>query len=321
MMNLEKFNFQPSPITDFMQTAMIDIGENIELCVEIGGNPNHPPILLIMGLGSQLTFWPDEVLKGLIDAGFFVVRFDNRDIGLSSKIARPYPRVPINNVKMMLRMQVGLTNRHYPVAYNLFDMTEDTRRLIDKLGLKNVYVIGASMGGMIAQILASRYPEKVQTLGLLFTSNNRALLPPAKPKQFQTFISHPKSKEMKDIVDYGVWVMQLIGSPNHIDIEEATRMVQMRFERSYHPRGSLQQMQAILATGSLLEFDKTIQQPTIILHGDKDGLVPPTHGRAVAKAIVNSEFHLIKGMGHDVPKAFHPQVLDYFIKHYQKNWG
>lgn len=318
-MNLETFNFQPSPISDFMQTAMIDIGEGIELCVEVGGNPNNPPILLIMGLGSQLVFWPDDFVKGLIQAGFFVVRFDNRDIGLSSKIARPYPRVAINNFKMMLRMQMGLPNHHYPVAYNLFDMTEDTRRLIDKLGLQNVYVIGASMGGMIAQILASRYPDRVKTLGLLFTTNNRALLPPAKPKQFQTLISHPKTKEMSDIVAYGTWVMQRIGSPNHVDLEEATRLVKLRFERSYHPRGSLQQLQAILATGSLLEYDKNIQQPTIILHGAKDGLLPPAHGKAVAKAIANSEFHLISGMGHDLAKAFQPQLLDYFISHYQRN--
>lgn len=318
-MNLEAFNFQPSPISDFMQTAMIDIGEGIELCVEVGGNPDNPPILLIMGLGSQLVFWPDNFIKGLIDAGFFVVRFDNRDIGLSSKIARPSPRVSINNVKMLLRMQMGLTNRHYPVAYNLFDMTEDCRRLIDKLGLKNVYVIGASMGGMIAQILASRYPDRVKTLGLLFTSNNRALLPLAKPKQFQTLISHPKTKERADVIAYGIWVMQRIGSPNYIDLNEVSRLAQLRFERSYHPRGSLQQMQAILATGSLLEVDKHIHQPTIILHGEKDGLLPPAHGRAVAKAIANSEFHLIYGMGHDLATAFHPQLLHHFISHYQKH--
>jgi glycosyltransferase involved in cell wall biosynthesis len=131
LINLAKFNFEPSVITDFMQSAIIDIGDELQLCVEVGGNPDHPPLLLIMGLGSQLVFWPDSFVKGLIDAGFFVIRFDNRDIGLSSKIARPFPRFPINNVKMMLRMQVGLTNRHFPVAYNLFDMVEDTRRLLE----------------------------------------------------------------------------------------------------------------------------------------------------------------------------------------------
>lgn len=318
-MDLAKFNFEPSVITDFMQSAIIDIGDELQLCVEVGGNPDHPPLLLIMGLGSQLVFWPDSFVKGLIDAGFFVIRFDNRDIGLSSKIARPFPRFPINNVKMMLRMQVGLTNRHFPVAYNLFDMVEDTRRLLDKLALNNVYVVGASMGGMIAQILAAKYPKRVSTLGLMFTSNNKPFLPPTKPKQLQTLLSHPKTTQIDDVVAYGVWCMQRIGSPNHVDEEEVERLIRLRFERSYHPRGALQQLQAILATGSIVKFNQKIKQPTIIIHGEKDGLVPPAHGRAIAKAIAHSEFHLIKDMGHDLAKPFIPTIVKLLTDHYMKH--
>jgi pimeloyl-ACP methyl ester carboxylesterase len=315
-MDLAAFNFEPSSLTDLMHTAHIDIDDDLSLCVEVGGDPKNPPLLLIMGLGSQMVFWPDSFVKGLIDAGFFVIRFDNRDIGLSSKIARPFPRFAINNLKMMLRMQVGLTNRHYPVAYNLFDMVEDTRRLIDKMGLENVYVVGASMGGMIAQILAAKYPKKIKKLGLLFTSNNKPLLPPTKPKQLQTLLSHPKTTQMEDVVAYGVWVMQRIGSPNHVDEEEVERLVRLRFERSYHPRGSLQQLQAILATGSIAKYDKKITQPTVVIHGEKDGLLPAAHGRAVAKAIPNAEFHLIQGMGHDLAKAFQPQIIKILVDHY-----
>ena len=315
-MDLTKFNFEPSSVADFMQTATIDIGDELQLCVEVGGNPDNPPLLLIMGLGSQLVFWPDDFVKALIDAGFFVIRFDNRDIGLSSKIARPFPRFPINNVKMMLRMQVGLTNRHFPVAYNLFDMVEDTRRLIDKLGLKNVYAVGASMGGMIAQILAAKYPKKVSKLGLMFTSNNKPFLPPTKPKQLQTLLSHPKTTQMDDVVAYGVWCMQRIGSPNHVDEAEVARLIRLRFERSYHPRGTLQQIQAILATGSIVKYDQKIKQPTLIIHGEKDGLVPPSHGKAIAKAIPHSEFHLIKGMGHDLAKPFIPKIVGLLVHHY-----
>ena len=315
-MDLAAFNFDPSSLTDLMHTAHIDIDDDLSLCVEVGGDPKNPPLLLIMGLGSQMVFWPDSFVKGLIDAGFFVIRFDNRDIGLSSKIARPFPRFAINNLKMMLRMQVGLTNRHYPVAYNLFDMVEDTRRLIDKMGLENVYVVGASMGGMIAQILAAKYPKKIKKLGLLFTSNNKPLLPPTKPKQLQTLLSHPKTTQMEDVVAYGVWVMQRIGSPNHVDEEEVERLVRLRFERSYHPRGSLQQLQAILATGSIAKYDKKITQPTVVIHGEKDGLLPAAHGRAVAKAIPNAEFHLIQGMGHDLAKAFQPQIIKILVDHY-----
>lgn len=315
-MDLAKFDFSPSTVSDLMQSAMIELDETISLCVEVGGDPKNPPLLLIMGLGSQLVFWPDSLIRGLIDAGFFVIRFDNRDIGLSSKIARPFPRFAINNFKMMMRMQVGLSNRHYPVAYNLFDMVEDTKRLIDKLGLNKVYVVGASMGGMIAQILAAKYPKKVAKLGLLFTSNNKPFLPPTKPKQLQTLLSHPKTTQMQDVVDYGVWVMQRIGSPNHVDESEVERIVRLRFERSYHPRGSLQQLQAILATGSIVKYDKKITQPTVIIHGEKDGLVPPAHGRALAKAIPNSKFHLIEGMGHDLAKPFLPKIVELLVTHY-----
>ena len=317
-MDLTAFDFHPSPINDFMQTANIAIDDDITLCVEVGGDPSNPPLLLIMGLGSQLIFWPDDLLKALIDAGFFVIRFDNRDIGLSSKIARPFPRFPLNNVKMMARMQVGLTNRHYPVAYNLFDMVEDTKRLIDKLNLQAVYAVGASMGGMIAQILAAKYPKKVKKLGLLFTSNNQPFLPPTKPKQLRTLLSHPKTTQVEDVVAFGAWVIEQIGSPNHIDIEEVKRLARLRFERCYHPRGSLQQLQAILATGSIVKYDKKIMQPTIVIHGEKDGLIPPAHGRAVAKAIPNATFHLIKGMGHDLAKKFQPEIVKLLVEHFKE---
>lgn len=313
-MDLTALHFKTSDITDFMQTATVDIGDELSLCVEVGGDPSNPPLLLIMGLGSQLVFWPDAFIKRLIDAGYFVIRFDNRDIGLSTKIARHYPRFPINNLKMMLRMQFGLTNRHFPVAYNLFDMVEDTRRLIDKLELDNVYVVGASMGGIIAQILASRYPKKVSKLGLLFTTNNQPFLPTPRFKQLQTLLSHPKTTQIDDVVAYGVWCMQRIGSPNHVDTAEVERLVRLRFERSYHPRGSLQQLQAILATGSIVKYDRKITQPTVVIHGDKDGLIPAAHGRAVAKAIPNSRFYLIKGMGHDLAIPFQPLIVDYLTK-------
>ena len=316
--HLAKFDFQPSPISSFMQTAMVDVGEGIELCVEIGGNPDNPPLLLIMGLGSQLIFWSDAFIQSLIDNGFFVVRFDNRDIGLSTKIEIPY-RLPISHLKMMLRMQTGLPNHHLPVPYNLVDMAEDTARLIDALGLKNVYVVGASMGGMIAQILAAKHPDKVTTLGLLFTSNNQPYLPPPKPKQLKTLFKRPKSEEKDDVVAHSKWFVATIGSPDYLDIGEIERLATLRFERNHYPIGTIQQLRAILATGSLLAYDDKITQPTIIIHGELDGLVPIGHGRAIAKAIARNKFIEIKGMGHDIPKALLPQITTQLIQHYAKN--
>lgn len=312
------FNFQPSPISDFMQTAIIDVGDGIELCVEVGGNPENPPLLLIMGLGSQLIFWSDMFLQGLIERGFFVVRFDNRDAGLSTKIKLPHqPKLP--QFKMMARLQAGLNNRHLPVPYNLIDMADDTARLMDKLQLNNVYVIGASMGGMIAQILTARYPEKVGTLGLMFTSNNQPYLPPPKPKQLQALFKRPKSGEREDVIAHSKWFVQTIGSPDYLDMDEIERLANLRYERDYYAMGTVQQFRAILATGSMLSFDEKITQPTLIIHGEKDGLVPISHGRAIAKAIPQSEFVEIKNMGHDIPKYFTPQLLELITDFYFKN--
>lgn len=315
---LARFNFTPSPISDFMQTAMIDVGDGIELCVEIGGNPENPPILLIMGLGSQLIFWSDYFIQGLIDKGFFVVRFDNRDIGLSTKIELPHkPKLP--QLKMMLRMQTGLPNHHFPVPYNLVDMAEDTARLIDKLGLKAVYVLGASMGGMIAQILTARHPDKVSKLALMFTSNNQPYLPPPKPKQLKTLFKRPKSLEKADVVAHSKWFIETIGSPDYLDMDEIERLATLRFERNHYPMGTVQQLMAILATGSLLSYDEKITQPTLIIHGELDGLVPISHGRAIAKAITHSKFVAIENMGHDIPKHFTPQFIEMLSEHYFKN--
>ena len=155
-----KHQWRESDLSEHLHQAMIDIGDGIELCVEAGGNPNDPPLLMVMGLGSQMVFWPNNFIKRFIDAGFFVIRFDNRDIGLSSKVQiEGLPR--ISQLKMMMRLQTGLSNKGAPVAYNLTDMAEDTARLIKTLNLGATHLLGASMGGMIAQIVAARYPSLV----------------------------------------------------------------------------------------------------------------------------------------------------------------
>lgn len=168
------FQLKASPYSSFMHETRVDLGNGIELHVEIGGKPEHPTILLIMGLGAQLLYWPDFFCKSLIDQGYRVIRFDNRDIGLSSKIRHKGPR--LNTFKLMGRFALGLQNQGAP--YTLYDMADDVALLLERMGLEKTYIIGASMGGMIAQILAARYPDKVEKLGLMFTSNNQPLLPP-----------------------------------------------------------------------------------------------------------------------------------------------
>lgn len=306
--------WRDSDLSDHLYQAMIDIGDNIELCVEAGGNPNNPPLLMVMGLGSQMVFWPDNFIKRFIDAGFFVIRFDNRDIGLSSKVQiEGLPR--ISQFKMMMRLQTGLSNKGAPVAYNLTDMAEDTARLIKALNLGSTHLLGASMGGMIAQIVAARYPSLVQRMALMFTSTNRAFLRPPKPKQLYTLINRPESHSERDIVRHSVWFMKTVGTPGHVNVRMVREIAKLRYQRNFHPLGTVQQLNAILASGSISRFSKQVKAPTIVLHGSADGLIPPSQGRVVAKTIPHATFHLIEGMAHDIPEYYQPYMVTLISAH------
>lgn len=302
---------KPSEYSHYMQSGKVDIGNGIQLHFEIGGAHNQPTILLIMGLGAQMLIWPDSFCEALISQGFRVIRFDNRDIGLSSKIRHKGPK--LNNFKLMGRFALGLKNQGAP--YTLYDMAEDTARLMDILDIEKAHVIGASMGGMIAQILAAYYPEKVQSLGLLFTSNNRALLPPPFPKQLKCLMGRPQSTDEDGMVAHSLRLFHAIGSPGHINEEEASIKARQLYRRSFHPAGVVQQFLAILCTGSLTRVNRLIKKPTLVLHGSKDRLLHPNHGRSVARHIANADFQLIEGMGHDIPKYYTPQLVELFSQH------
>lgn len=306
-------NYKASHYADFMQEVTVELTNHQRLHVEIGGHPEHPTILLIMGLGAQMLLWSNEFCQQLIDAGYQVIRYDNRDIGLSSKVKNQKPR--LNTLKLMGRFTLGLKNEG--AAYTLFDMAEDASLLIDALGLSKVHVIGASMGGMIAQILAAKYPQKVDTLGLLFTSNNQRFLPPPFPKQLMSLLGRPGGHDEDAIVRHSVKLFHAIGSPGYNNQAVAHDFARTLYRRSHYPAGVLQQFTAILCTGSLLQLDKQIQQPTIVVHGNRDRLLPPAHGRAVAKAIKHAKFELIDGMGHDIPAFFIPKLVKIFLNNIQ----
>ena len=305
--------YNTSPYAPFMQETKVDLGNGIQLHVEIGGDNAHPTIILIMGLGAQMLFWPDFFCKSLIDQGFRVIRFDNRDIGLSSKVRYKGPR--LNTFKLMGRFAFGLTNQGS--AYDLYDMADDVALLIDRLGLDQAHIIGASMGGMIAQIVAAKYPDKIDKVGLLFTSNNQPFLPPPFPKQLFSLIGKPASNDEEGIVKHSLKVFNTIGSPGYLNQVEVMSTARKLYQRSYHPAGVLQQFLAILCTGSLLQIDKQIQKPTLVVHGSKDRLLPFSHGKAVSKAIAGAKFELIEGMGHDMPAHFIPQLSGLFAKHFK----
>lgn len=319
---VSSIDWYESPLSPHFRQAMIDIGEGITLCVETMGNPKNPPLLFVAGLGSHITFWSYEFLSNFVEQGFFVIRFDNRDVGLSTKIhINGLPK--LNTIKMMAKVQFGLSNRSEVVAYNLSDMAEDTARLIKALagefGFDKINLVGVSMGGMICQIVSARYPNYVSTLNLIFSSTNAAFLPLPKPKQFATFFRRPESHSQKDVVRHSVWFMTAVGTPGHLDIKGTRSIAEERYNRCFHPLGVVQQVHAILATGSTVRFAKKIKAPTLILHGTKDGLIPLNHGKSLAKHIDGSRLVLIDGMAHDLPVYFHDFIVKEINLHYKKH--
>lgn len=282
----------------------------LEFEVETQGDPTHPAIVLIMGLATQLVHWPPAFCQRLVDAGAFVVRFDNRDIGLSSRISgTPRPHIP----KAWLRARLGLK---VSSAYHLRDMAMDTLGLLDALELERAHVVGLSMGGMIGQILAAEHPERVRALSLMMTSSGARGLPGPSLKIQKQMISRPKSGHRDDLVAHGIKTWRLIGSPAFPRPEADLRaFLGDAFDRAYYPAGILRQMNAIIASGSRARLLPKITAPTLVLHGEADPLVPVAAGRDLAKRIPGARLHTIPGWGHDLPQPLLDRLADAIIEH------
>lgn len=295
------------PATDIpVRSGMAKVGA-VELCYEDWGDEKAPPLLLIMGLSAQMLLWPDEFCQMLVQKGYRVIRFDNRDIGLSTKVKVKSPKM--NELVRMARFTLGLKN---PAAYTLYDMAADAVGLLDHLGIQQAHVVGASMGGMIAQILAGQYPERVLSLGVVFSSTNQAFLPPPASEALMPLMKGPgKDATPEQLIDHSMKLMRIIGSPAYpVPDADARAFAQRLYQRSYHPAGVKRQMGAVMGSGSLRNVARQIRVPTVVIHGKADKLVRPACGKAVARAISGARLHLIPGMGHDLPRALWPMLTD-----------
>jgi pimeloyl-ACP methyl ester carboxylesterase len=282
----------------------------LELAYEDMGDVLHPPIVLVMGLSAQLTLWPLGFCEGLVAEGYRVIRFDNRDIGLSTKLGDLKVKGPV--WKRMVRAQLGLSS---PVPYTLVDMADDVLGLLDFMQIRRAHIVGASMGGMIAQIFAAKYPDRVRSVGIIFSSTNQALLPPPKPSALKLLTSGPgKGATPEQYIAHSAKFMRAIHSPNYsFSDAELLEMARASHARSFYPAGVIRQYNAILGTGSLRPYAKRITKPTVVIHGDADPLVRPACGRAVARAIPRSQWLLVKGMGHDLPPGVWPVITQALI--------
>lgn len=270
------------------------------------GNPDDPAVLLIMGLGAQLLLWRTGFCERLIAQGLRVIRFDNRDVGLSSKLDRQ--SAPGWLPARLARSFLGLPGAS---VYTLADMADDAAAVLDHLRIERAHIVGASMGGMIAQIFAATYAAKTRSLGVIFSSNNRAFLPPPAPRALLSLVSGPPPGSPREaIVDNVVRVSRIIGSPGYPAPEQRIRAEAIEgYERCYYPWGMARQFGAILGTGSLVGYNRRIAAPTVVIHGRADKLMRPSGGRAVARAISGARLVLLDGMGHDLPEELWDEIV------------
>ena len=286
------------------------IVNGISFEVEQHGSPEHPAVLLIMGLGMQLIAWPPNVIEPLLEAGYRVITFDNRDVGLSQKM--DHAGKP-NLVWAVLKKKLGLKIRP---PYTLLDMARDALGVLDGLNISKAHVVGVSMGGMIAQRLALLAPDRVSSLTSIMSASGAPGLPEAQPYVIRALLSRPKSQSTDDIVAHYVQLFGVIGSPA-FPVEPKFLRERIRFgvERSHHPEGTMRQMLAIAADTSRHRELPHIKAPTLVLHGLADVLVPPSQGRDTAARIPNARFIGIEGMGHDLPPGAVAQWIPSLLAH------
>ncbi|QPF71519.1 alpha/beta fold hydrolase [Roseateles sp. DAIF2] len=279
------------------------VANGITLEVEQHGPANGEPLLLIMGLGMQLVGWPDEFVEQLAAAGFRVIRFDNRDIGLSQGF--DHLGVPHLGLSSLLHLL------HLPVrsAYSLADMAEDARGLLDALGIERAHVCGASMGGMIAQHLAARHPQRVKSLTLMMTSSGSRRLPGPSMRVRSGLLARPP-RDHAGLVAHSADFVRLIGSPAYPPPEGwIEARLDRAIRRSHRPRGLLRHLSAVAADADRTPLLSRIQAPTQVIHGSADPLVPVPAGRDLARRIPGARIDEIDGMGHDLPPGLWPRFV------------
>jgi len=283
----------------------------VELYYEETGNPTDPAILLVMGLGTQLIAWPDPFVEGLAAQGFRVIAFDNRDIGLSTHL---HGATAVNPLWAMLATRFGL---RFPLAYGLKDMAADAVGLLDALRIGQAHVVGASMGGMIAQHIAAGWPDRVLSLTSVMSSSGAPGLPGPTPALRKLLTaSRPARPSREDAVAAGVEVLRAISYPDKARSPDTYEVMAGRaFDRSYDPIGARRQLLAILADRDRATRIAAITARTLVIHGAADPLVPLANGEDTARRIPGARLKVIDAMAHDLPPSQVDTMVDLIAGH------
>lgn len=277
----------------------------IRLAYETAGDPKGVPVLLIMGLGMQLIAWPDDFVDGLVDLGFYVIRFDNRDCGLSTKFDHAgNPNLWLIYLKTLVRWPIKS-------AYSLDDMAEDARGVLRALGVAKAHVVGTSMGGMIGQIMAAKYPDRVLSLTSIMSTSGRRGLPGPTREARAVLMRRPRDpRDMESIIEHTARIYRVIGSPAYPTPDKQLRdSIARAIRRNVNGGGVARQMAAVAAAGDLSARLQSIRVPTLVIHGAADPLVPPACGIDTARQIPDARLEIIEGMGHDLPDQLIERLL------------
>ena len=283
----------------------------ITLEYETHGDRANPALLLIMGLGAQLTLWPIELVEALGARGFYVIRHDNRDIGLSTK----FTEAGVPDMQSVVMALMG--GKKPDIPYTLSDMAGDAVAVLDAAEVARAHVVGASMGGMIAQLVAVEHPERVLSLTSIMSSTGNPTLPPARSEAMAALTSPvDPNADLAMILARGTLVSKAIGSPGYpADPTRLAERIERDYKRSFHPTGPARHMAAIVADGDRRARLKCVTAPTLVIHGVDDPLVPVEGGRDTAENIPGAKIVEIPGMGHDLPLALVETIADAIAGH------
>jgi pimeloyl-ACP methyl ester carboxylesterase len=282
-----------------MEERFCDVGRGITLCYETFGERSDPTALLIMGLGTQMVAWNEDFCRQLAARGFYVVRFDNRDVGRSTHVQGAPPTI-----------RQLLTRSRRAAHYRLADMADDTAGLLSELELAPAHVIGASMGGMIAQTLAARHPQSVRSLVSIMSNTGRLVSGQPALRLYPFFLRRPAAGRAQYIAHFERLFAAIGSTGLPRDPEEIRALAAISYDRDHDPAGAGRQLAAIIASGDRTAELRSIVAPTLVVHGTADPLVGPSGGRATARAIPGAKLMNVKGMGHDLPRAIWPQLID-----------
>ena len=285
------------------------IVNGIGIVYDTFGGSSASPMLLVAGLGMQMIGWEEEFCSQLAARGYWVIRFDNRDVGLSTRL----DEAGVPDVQAV--MQAAVQGKAVEVPYSLRDMAKDAVDLLGALGIESAHVVGASMGGMIVQEMAIHYPDHIRTLTSIMSSTGNPELPPPRPEAMSLLLTPPPTDRAGYVESEVKAGRVLSGSEALFDESRARKQAGRAFERGLSPAGTARQLAAILASGSRKEALKSLTVPALVIHGDADPLVPVEGGIDTADAIPGAELLIIEGMGHDLPPAIWPQVIEAIARH------